>query len=145
MALAAVHDLRTLREIVVHAHIYAEAVQHDIPATLATFTRPRYEIPAMGGVIDGQQAVNDLLSALLTAFPDFWLRTLALHHADDAVIVECRFGGTHRGTWAGIPASNRQMEVQAVLIYLFEREHLVCEKVYFDQTTIIRQIVGNDH
>ena len=37
------------------------------------------------------------------------------------------------------------MEVQAVLIYLFEREHLVCEKVYFDQTTIMRQIVGNNH
>jgi hypothetical protein len=28
----------------------------------------------MGGVIAGQQAVHDLLSALLSAFPDFWLR-----------------------------------------------------------------------
>jgi len=44
--------------------------------------------------------VTGLLTLLLGAFPDFWLKRFATDHADDAVIVECKFGGAHRGTWA---------------------------------------------
>ena len=32
------------------------------------------------------------------------------------------------------------MEVAAVLIFVFEGDKLVCEKVYFDHATILRQI-----
>ena len=81
-----------------------------------------------------------LLALLLGAFPDFWLKRLATHHADDAVIVECKFGGTHRGTWAGIVPTGNQMEVQSGCIFVFEGENLVCEKVYFDHATILRQL-----
>lgn len=34
------------------------------------------------------------------------------------------------------------MEVQSALIFVFEGEKLVREKVYFDHTTILRQIGG---
>jgi predicted ester cyclase len=66
--------------------------------------------------------------------------TLAVHHADDAVIVECKFGGTHRGRWAGIAPTGNRVEVESALIFVFEGEHLVCEKVYFDHATILRQL-----
>ncbi len=142
MATLSSYNLRSLRESIVYAHIQAETVHHDIDATIATFHHPRYEVPAMGGTIDGREAVQSLLSALLTAFPDFWLEITALHHADAAVIVECNFGGTHRGTWAGLAPTDKAMEVQAVLIYVFEGERLVCEKVYFDHATVVRQLLG---
>jgi hypothetical protein len=32
------------------------------------------------------------------------------------------------------------MEVQAVSIFVFEGDNLVCEKVYFDHATILRQL-----
>jgi hypothetical protein len=32
------------------------------------------------------------------------------------------------------------MEVQSVLIFVFDGENLTCEKVYFDHATILRQI-----
>lgn len=142
MASARVQNLRALREAVVDAHIQAEAVNHDVAAALATFHHPRYEVPAVGAIADGPAAVEGLLSQLLGAFPDFWLKRLALYHADEAVIVECKFGGTHRGPWAGIPPTGRQMEVQSALIFVFEGDKLVCEKVYFDHATILSQI-GN--
>ena len=109
------HDLRARREAVVNAHIEAETVTHDVAAALATFHHPRYEVPAVGAIADGGEAVEGLLSLLLGAFPDFWLKRLATYHADDAVIVECKFGGTHRGTWAGAPTGN-PMEVQSACI-----------------------------
>jgi len=140
MTAAITDNLRTRREAVVEAHIAAETVLHDAAAALATFHHPRYEVPAMGAVVDGGDAVHGLLTQLLTAFPDLWLERSALYHADTAVIVECRFGGTHRGPWAGIEASGKPMAVQAACIFVFEGERLVCEKVYFDHATVLRQL-----
>lgn len=140
MATMATTSLRAMRETVVDAHIEAEAVNHDAAATVATFQHPRYEVPALGAIVDGAEGVGGLVGGLLAAFPDFYLNRLGTYHADDAVIVECKFGGTHGGNWAGIEATCKKMEVQAVLIFVFDGEGLVCEKVYFDHATILRQI-----
>ena len=69
MAASPISNLRSIRESIVIAHIQAEAVRHDIGATIATFRRPRYDVPAMGGVVDGGEAVTRLLKGLLEAFP----------------------------------------------------------------------------
>jgi steroid delta-isomerase-like uncharacterized protein len=133
-------NLRKHREAVISAHIEAEAVSHDVKATLATFRKPRYEVPAVGLIADGADAVEGLLNQLLAAFPDFWLKKDAVHHSDDVVVVEARFGGTHLGPWAGIPATGKPMEVQSALIYVFDGGDLVCEKVFFDHATVLRQL-----
>ncbi len=140
MATTATIGSRARRQAIVNAHIEAEAVTHDVAATVATFLHPRYEVPALDAIVDGPEGVSGLVSGLLAAFPDFYLSQIAIHHADDAVIVEVVFGGTHRGNWAGIEATGKRMEVQAVLIFVFEGDNLVCEKVYFDHATILRQL-----
>jgi predicted ester cyclase len=140
MTLEDTQTLRERRNTIVDAHIYAETATHDIAGALATFRHPRYEVPAFGAIADGAEAVEGLLGQLLGAFPDFWLERLATHHSEDAVIVECKFGGTHHGPWAGLAPTEKPMEVQAVCIFVFEGEDLVCEKVYFDHATILRQL-----
>jgi steroid delta-isomerase-like uncharacterized protein len=133
-------SLRARRKAVVNAHIEAEAVQHDVAAVVATFKRPRYDVPALGGVMDGASEVDGLIHNLLGAFPDFWLKETRRHHADDAVIVECVFGGTQEGVFAGIAPTGRKMEVAAILVFEFEEDGLVCERVYFDLATVLRQL-----
>ena len=140
MASVDTSTLEARREAVVKAHIRAEAVDHDIPAALATFARPRYDVPALGGVVDGAPGVDGLLHGLLGAFPDFWLHESAYYHSGDAVIVECMFGGTQNGVWAGFPPTGKPMEVAAALFFLFEGDGLICERVYFDHATILRQL-----
>lgn len=137
---SATSTLRARREAIVDAHIEAEAVRHDPAATVATFRHPRYEVPALAAIVDGAEAVNGLITGLVSAFPDFYLEKTVLYHADDAVIVECRFGGTQHGVWAGLEPTDRKMEVQAALIFLFEDADLVCERVYFDHATVLRQL-----
>jgi steroid delta-isomerase-like uncharacterized protein len=132
--------LAAKRRNIVQAHIEAEASTHDVAAALRTFHHPRYEVPALAAIADGSEAVTGLLNALLAAFPDFFLRQHAVHEAENAVIVECTFGGTQQGVWAGLPPSGKRMEVQAALIFLFEGENLICEKVYFDHATILAQL-----
>ena len=133
-------DLQARREAVVDAHIQAEATDHNVASTLATFRHPRYEVPALNTIADGPDAVTGLVNAVLTAFPDFYLRKTAVHHAEDTVVVECVFGGTQHGVWAGIPPTGKAMQVQSVLIFVFEGNDLVCEKVYFDHATILSQL-----
>lgn len=140
MATVTIRDIRAQREAVVKAHFDAETVDHNVAAALATFRHPRYEVPAAGAIADGAAAVRDFLTQLFDAFPDLWLEQKSLYHSDDAVIVECRFGGTHRGVWAGVPATGKHAAVESVLIFIFEGIDLVCEKVYFDNATILRQL-----
>ncbi|WP_409259219.1 ester cyclase [Paraburkholderia sp. WSM4177] len=68
------------------------------------------------------------------------LKKDAVHYSDDVVVVEARFGATHRGAGAGIAATGKPMEVQSALIYVFDGADLVCEKVYFDLAIVLRQL-----
>lgn len=129
--------LRAAREAIVLEHVAAEN-RHDVDATIATFHHPRYEVN--GETSDGETAVRALLAELLTGFPDLCIDPQKVRHADDAVIGEGRMTGTHTGTFAGIPATGRSVDYQAVVIFEFDDDRLVCEKVYFDSATLLRQL-----
>ncbi|HSU19267.1 MAG TPA: ester cyclase [Acidobacteriaceae bacterium] len=128
------------RNLVIQAHLEAECITHDVDATVATFRHARYEIPALGTTADGPAAVHDLLTAVLDAFPDFYIRPVSYYDSETAVIVEAVLGGTQTGPWAAFPPSGKRMEVQSVFIFEFEGAQLVCEKIFFDYATLLRQI-----
>ncbi|MBL8661622.1 MAG: ester cyclase [Candidatus Odyssella sp.] len=132
-------ELRARREAVIRAHAEAEN-RHDVEATLRTFDHPRYEVVPLGDPIDGADNVRDLLAGLFAGFPDFCVEIERLHHGDGAVTVEARIRGTHRGPWAGIPATGRRIDVPALSLFLFDGDRLACEKVYFDMATLMRQL-----
>ena len=65
---------------------------------------------------------------------------IALHHADDAVIVEAMLYGTHEGPYRGLPPTGREFEMRFCAIFDFEEDRLMCERVYFDANTVLRQL-----
>lgn len=130
--------LQQAREAVVRRHIAAEEV-HDIEATVATFYSPRYEV-APFGVSDGADAVRDLLKTMITGFPDWHINSGPLRHGDDFVFVEVGMTGTHNGPWGGWEPTGRRMDVKVACVFEFEEDRLVCEKVYFDMATVMRQL-----
>jgi steroid delta-isomerase-like uncharacterized protein len=134
-------ELRAKREALVREHMASENV-HDFATTIATFDHPRYEIVATGDVYHGEAAVDAYFSETRTAFPDQRNEPIALHHADDAVIAEFELKGTHRGPLRGMPPTGREFTCRCASFFLFEEDRLVCERVYFDSATILRQIVG---
>ena len=129
--------LRERRETIVNEHAEVEN-RHDVEATIATFHRPRYEVN--GEASDGEDAVRELLQALMGGFPDLHVETVRLRHMDDGVLVEGLITGTHNGEWAGIPPSGSRIEVPAVGIFEFDEDRLLCEKVYLDMATVLTQI-----
>jgi steroid delta-isomerase-like uncharacterized protein len=133
--------LRDRREAVVREHMESEN-RHDFDATMRTFVHPRYELIATGEVFDGEEAVAGYYATSRATFPDQRNEVHAVHHADDAVIVEFDLLGTHRGPLRGIAPTGREFRCRMVALFLFAPggEGIVCERVYFDAATILGQL-----
>ena len=132
-------DLRAAREEIVREHMESEN-RHDYDATIATFGHPRYEIVPTGQVYDGEEQVREYFRVTRTAFPDQRNELIALHHADDGVIVEFDLKGTHTGPLGDMEPTGREFTCRMAAFFLFEGERLVCERVYFDAATIATQL-----
>lgn len=134
-------NLRERREAVVRRHMEAENV-HDFEMVMGTFAHPRYEIVPTGQVHDGNAAVRQYFRDTRAAFPDQRNELIALRHADDAVVVEFWLLGTHRGPLGGLAPSGKSFRVQMAALFLFEPagDRIVCERVYFDSASLLRQI-----
>ena len=114
--------------------------RHEYDATIDTFEHPRYELIGTGDTFDGRAEVERYFDETRTAFPDQRNELIALHHSDDAVIVEAMLYGTHLGSFRGLPATGRAFEMRFCALFLFEGSELVCERVYFDAGTVLRQL-----
>jgi steroid delta-isomerase-like uncharacterized protein len=134
-------DLRQRREATVRRHMEAENV-HDFETVMGTFAHPRYEIIATGQVHDGDAAVRQYFKDTRTAFPDQRNELIELRQSDDAVIVEFWLLGTHRSPLAGIAPTGKSFRVRMTALFLFEGDGdgIVCERVYFDSASMLRQI-----
>ena len=134
--------LRGRREAIVREHMESEN-RHDFDATIATFAHPRYELIATGETFDGEERVREYFAQSRTAFPDQRNELIALRHADDAVIVEFYLLGTQRGKLRELEPTGREIRARMVSLFLFEDDRLVCERAYFDQATILAQLMGD--
>lgn len=130
---------RAEREAIVTEHVAAEN-RRDVAGTVATFAAPRYEVIPTGEVIEGAEAVSAMLDETMRAFPDLTITTHATHHADDAVLVEVTFEGTHLGSWRGLPATRRRISYRMCNVFVFDGDQLLCERLYFDMATALRQV-----
>jgi steroid delta-isomerase-like uncharacterized protein len=131
--------LRARREAVVREHMESEN-EHDFDTTVATFAHPRYEIVPTGDVYDGETDVRRYFAETRAAFPDQRNELIALRHADDGVIVEFDLLGTHLGPLRSLPPTGRSFRTRVCALFIFEGDGIVCERVYFDQLSILRQL-----
>jgi steroid delta-isomerase-like uncharacterized protein len=133
--------IRQQREEVVRRHMESENT-HELEVTLKTFSHPRYELVATAQVYDGEAAVREYFRETRTAFPDQRNELISLRHADDAVVVEFWLLGTHLGPLMGVPATGKAFRVRMTAFFVFDGAGIVCERVYFDARTLMRQLLA---
>ena len=132
-------SLREDREAVVRRHMEAENV-HDYDTVIATFAHPRYELIATDRVYDGEAEVREYFRESRSAFPDQRNELIALHSTDDGVLAELWLLGTHRGPLMGFEPTGKEFRCRVAALFLFDGAKIVCERVYFDTATILRQL-----
>ncbi|MEU7787557.1 ester cyclase [Amycolatopsis sp. NPDC049159] len=122
---------------------FRDEVAQDWDATLSTFPHPHYEVIATMTVHDGDSAVRGYYHDTRTAFPDQHHELIALRHSADAVIVEFWLLGTHSGPLGPVPATGSRFRVRMTAYFVFDaQERLVCERIYFDTLSMLKQLVG---
>jgi predicted ester cyclase len=130
------------REKLVLDHFRDEVLQ-DWDATLSTFPHPHYELIAQMTVHDGDSEVREYYHDTRVAFPDQDHEIIALRHTHDAVVVEFWLMGTHNGPLGAIPPTGSRHRTRMTAYFIFdENENLITERIYFDQLTILKQLLG---
>jgi predicted ester cyclase len=135
-------DVLRAREKLVLDHFRDEVLQ-DWDSTLSTFPHPHYELIAPMVVHDGDSEVRDYYQDTRVAFPDQHHELIALRHSHDAVIVEFWLIGTHLGPYGKIPPTGGKHRTRMTAYFIFNAdEHLTVERVYFDQLTVLKQLLA---
>lgn len=135
-------DVLRARQKLVLDHFHDE-VRQDWDDTLSTFPHPHYELIAQMTVHDGDGEVREYYQDTRVAFPDQDHEIIALRHSADAVIVEFWLMGTHLGPLGKIPPTGGRHRTRMTAYFIFdENEQLVTERVYFDQLTVLKQLIG---
>ena len=132
---------RAAREATVREHMAAEN-DLDFDRALAIFGHPRYELIGTGQTHDGPDEVMRYFRASRQSFPDQRNEIISLRHAEDAVIVEFWLSGTHKGRLGDLEPTGKTFRTRMTAFFIFDGASLVCERVYFDSASILRQLTG---
>lgn len=127
------------RVAIVNEHMRLENL-HDFAGCIAEFAKPMYEVIAEGRTYPGAEGVEEFLLENKKAFPDFHFTPSRVSPASDCVVVEGRFAGTHLGTWRGLPATGKKIDIPMCLIFVFEGQEMVSEKLYFNIGDALEQL-----
>jgi steroid delta-isomerase-like uncharacterized protein len=80
--------------------------------------------PGMPPTKDGVLA---FFESLRTSFPDMHMQAEDVIAADDKAVARVTLTGTHRGEFAGIPATDKSVEIKMIDIMRFDDAGLICE------------------
>ncbi len=88
-------------------YVAEDAVDHDSP-------------PPGVEVSPGREGMKAVIGAYLEAFSSMRVDVHEQYQDGDTVISRLTFSGTHSGTFAGVPATGRQLTVEAIDIVRFD-------------------------
>ena len=134
-------EQREARLRIVQEHVEREQA-HELDALVATFgDSPEWHNKPDGQVLAGHGAIRDFYGGLFLGFPNFWLRINGTHVADESVIVEGEFGGTHKAEWMQLAPTGRDVAVPFCALFTFsDDDKLKSEIVYYDRLTLLTQL-----
>lgn len=128
-------------------HTQLEFVTKDATATVATMTPDNYvnHVPVMTGGRGRDEMIEFYGKHFIPQMPaDTTLRLLARTVGQNRLIDEFVFSFTHdvEMDWMlpGIPPTHRKVEVPMVVVVQFEGAKIACERIYWDQASVLVQL-----
>lgn len=128
-------------------HTQLEFATKDAVATVATMSADNYvnHVPVMTGGCGTQEMIEFYGRHFIPKMPaDATLRLLARTVGKDRLVDEFVFSFTHDVVmdWMlpGIPPTHRKVEVPMVVVVQFDGDKIACERIYWDQASVLVQI-----
>ena len=128
-------------------HIRLEFATKDAAATVATMAPDNdvNHVPVMTGGRGRDEMIEFYSRHFIPRMPaDTTLRLLARTVGRDRLIDEFVFSFTHdvEMDWMlpGVPPTGRKVEVPTVVVVQFEGDRIACERIYWDQASVLVQL-----
>ena len=128
-------------------HTQLEFATKDATATVATMTPDNYvnHVPVMTGGRGRDEMIEFYGKHFIPKMPaDTALRLLARTVGKERLIDEFVFSFTHdiEMDWMlpGIQPTHRQVEVPMVVVVQFDGDKIACERIYWDQASVLAQL-----
>lgn len=94
-------------------------------------------LPGQGPGLEG---LKDALHGLRAAFPDMHWTVQEQIAEDDKVVSRFEWTGTHRGTFLGVPATDRPVTVWGMVIDRLEGERIKDTRIIMDTLGLMMQL-----
>lgn len=75
-------------------------------------------------LVNGRE-LRSVIESWRAGFPDLEFTVEDLIGQGERVAVRARLRGTHEGTWRGVPATGRKVDIAVMMFFRFEQERLV--------------------
>ncbi len=95
--------------------------------------------PLLGTAV-GRGAITQSYRGLFTAFPDWTLTTKSLLVDGESVAHVVAIAATHTNELFGLPATNRHVDIQAVILYRLEGAAIAHEERIYDFTRFLIEL-----
>ncbi|MBI3943189.1 MAG: ester cyclase [Chloroflexi bacterium] len=141
-------DIIRLQRATVDEHIRTENTK-DWEGVYNTFIQSDetfFDVGPMATRFKGIEGVKGIYQAINASFPDFQIIVTGEYDMPGCSIREVTIHGTHLGEYGGVPASGNPVRFELAAFFLFgsgeNAGKLVCERVYWDNEILMRQIRG---
>lgn len=126
---------------VVRQYVNAILINRDF-SKFSQFTTPGFYIDrsAVPEAIKGEQGLHTQMDMLYNAFPDLDLKMTAIVGEGDKVVVRFEAPGTHKGTFAGIPATGRRATWKGLVMYHVENGKISEAWANWDDWGLLEQL-----
>ena len=128
-------------------HLAGEFTTKDVEATLATMVDDASvnHVPVNTGGRGKEQLRVFYRDVFIPSWPDDLQMTLTNRVLGESQIVEelhLRFTHKKRMDWflPNVPPTNRVVDIDLVVVVQFRGDKLACERIYWDQATVLRQV-----
>lgn len=128
-------------------HIAGEFQTKDVEATLATMVDDAYvnHVPVNSGGRGKAELRVFYRDNFIPSWPDDLQMELVNRVVGDAQLVDelhLRFTHSRRMEWflPNVPPTNKNVEIDLVVVVQFRGNKLACERIYWDQATVLRQV-----
>ncbi len=101
-----------------------------------------YEIIPTGQRWEGHEGARQFYLSFLGAFPDVKFAMSDVVIGPQGVFEVTEMTGTHRGHWAGVPATGRPVRLLVVIHFPWDPEthRFAGERVYYDRAAMTEQL-----
>jgi steroid delta-isomerase-like uncharacterized protein len=120
-------------------HLDAEN-RKDLEGALATYNDDCfYEVVALGGRIEGKDAVRGVYIGTMSGLPDGRLQVDGEAFGDNTLVAWGTYHATTGGSFLGQEPTNRRIAFPMIVINSFRNGLMQGERIYFDLATVCEQ------